>query len=216
MHKIKIILFLWLILGVTIGVAAITKSNSLELLGKTIYVDPGHGGRDDGTSYNNILEKDLNLAIALKLKEELLNKGAIVFMTREEDIDLSKETDSSKKKGDLQRRVKMIEDAKADLYISIHINWYQESKYKGIDIMYNDINKNNKILAETLYNRMKQDLNVRSIKNIDDYMYRNINRLGLLIECGFLSNSDERYLLQQKQYQEKLTKKIVQGIIDYF
>ncbi len=216
MLKLKIIIFLCLFIGSSVCVYALTQKSNLDLIGKTIYIDPGHGGRDDGTSYQDIVEKDLNLAIAIKLKKTLLNKGAIVFMTRETDIDLSKQTDQSKKKGDLQRRVKMIEDAKVDLYISIHINWYTESQYKGIDIMYNDINSNNKILAETLYESMKQKLNVRKTKYIDDYMYRNITRPGILIECGFLSNPDERYLLQQESYQQKLVDNLVVGIIKYF
>lgn len=71
--------------------------NDLPLLGKVIYIDPGHGGRDPGTSYGGLLEKDLNLSISFKLRDELMSKGALVYMTRESDIDFSSRWDIKKK-----------------------------------------------------------------------------------------------------------------------
>ncbi len=196
---------------------SIVKRSNLTLLNKVIYIDPGHGGRDKGTSYNNIIEKDINLKISLLLRDKLLEEGAIVFLTRDEDIDLSKESDYSKKRGDLNRRIKLIEDSKADMYISIHTNWYNDSKYRGIDVMYNKINKNNYILAEYISNSLNNNLlKVREIKKINDYMYRNINIPGVLVECGFLSNYTDRNLLQDEKYYDVLTDGIRTGIIDYF
>ena len=196
---------------------SIVKRSNLTLLNKVIYIDPGHGGRDKGTSYNNIIEKDINLKISLLLRDKLLEEGAIVFLTRDEDIDLSKESDHSKKRGDLNRRIKLIEDSKADMYISIHTNWYNDSKYRGIDVMYNKINKNNYILAEYISNSLNNNLlKVREIKKINDYMYRNINIPGVLVECGFLSNYTDRNLLQDEKYYDVLTDGIRTGIIDYF
>ena len=196
---------------------SIVKRSNLTLLNKVIYIDPGHGGRDKGTSYNNIIEKDINLKISLLLRDKLLEEGAIVFLTRDEDIDLSKESDYSKKRGDLNRRIKLIEDSKADMYISIHTNWYNDSKYRGIDVMYNKINKNNYILAKYISNSLNNNLlKVREIKKINDYMYRNINIPGVLVECGFLSNYTDRNLLQDEKYYDVLTDGIRTGIIDYF
>jgi len=213
--KKQFLIILSLIISIT-TVSAVVKDNSLPLLTKVIYIDPGHGGRDQGTSYGNILEKDLNLEISLKLKEELTKEGAIVFLTRESDIDLSTKYDTSKKRGDLSRRIKMIEDSKADLYISIHMNWFSDSKYGGIDILYNDINEKNKKIAQTMKQTLETDFKVREIKQINDYLYRNIKTPGVLIECGFLSNNNDRYLLQQEDYQTKLAKKITKSLINYF
>ena len=78
------------------GVCANSNNKDLPLLHKVIFIDPGHGGRDAGTSYGKILEKDINLEISLILREHLGEKGAIVYMTREEDKDLSSIYDKRK------------------------------------------------------------------------------------------------------------------------
>lgn len=214
-YKIVFFIVLFLLVGIGFTYAKVIKDD-FSLLTKVIYIDPGHGGRDQGTSYKAIKEKDLNLLIALKLRDKLLEEGAIVFMTREEDIDLSSRYDKNKKRGDLYRRIKLIEDSKADLYLSIHINWFDNPKYHGIDILYNDINAENKLLAESLYNSLKDNLDVRGMKTIDDYLYRNTRTLGLLIECGFLSNSNDRYKLQTSEYQEKLASEIATAVVNYY
>ncbi len=188
----------------------------LPLLGVIITVDPGHGGRDSGTLYNDLYEKDLNLEISKKLETELTSQGAIVHMIREEDIDYSSEWDENKKRGDLYRRILMIEENESDLYLSIHINWYRNTSYKGGEVYYNNINEKNKILAQSIQSEFKNDLNsTREIKTTDLYIYSNTNIPGVLVECGYLSNSDDRYLLQTKAYQEKLSKSITFGVIEY-
>ncbi len=189
----------------------------LPLLGKTIYLDPGHGGRDPGTIYNNIKEKDLNLEISLQLQQELEKKGAIVFLTRDVDRDYSHKEDKSKKRGDLSRRIDMIEKANSDMYLSIHLNWYKNSYYSGAEVLYNDINDKNKILADNIMTYLKKDLkSTRHITPTNLYMYQNIKIPGVLIECGFLSNDSERNKLQQKSYQKKIGKVITKGIIAYY
>ncbi len=65
------------------------NENSLPILGKVIYLDPGHGGIDGGAQYKDIYEKDINLSISLKLEKELSSLGAIVYLTRDGDYDLS-------------------------------------------------------------------------------------------------------------------------------
>lgn len=192
------------------------SAKTLPLIGITITVDPGHGGRDSGTLYGNILEKNINLEISKELEKELGKNGAIVYMTRTSDIDLSSIYDSKKKRGDLYRRIKLIKDNKSDLYLSIHINWYNNSKYKGAEVLYNPINENNKILAQSIMEEFKLNLNSkREIKKTDLYMYKNITTPGVLIECGYLSNSSERALLTNKQYKKKLSKVITEGVINY-
>lgn len=192
-------------------------SKELPLFQKVITVDPGHGGRDPGTRYGNILEKDLNLEISKVLQEELAKEGAIVYLIREEDVDFSKDTDYLKKRGDLKRRINFIESKKSDIYLSIHLNWYNDYYYGGAEILYNNINKKNKILAEDLRSSLiANKIKTRELKTTNLYLYSNTKVPGVLLECGFLSNKNDRYLLQTKKYQEKFSKAITKGVISYF
>ena len=194
----------------------IISAQTLPLQDTIIMVDPGHGGRDSGTYYGKIYEKDINLEISKALENELTKNGAIVYMTRTRDIDLSSIYDSAKKRGDLYRRLLKIKETKSDLYISIHINWYQNTSMKGAEVLYNSINENNEKLARSIMKEFKTDLgSSRTIKTTDLYMYRNTTTPGVLVECGYLSNPTERTLLQQENYQRKLAKSITNGIINY-
>lgn len=196
---------------------AVVNAQKLPLSNKIIFVDPGHGGRDPGTRYGRILEKDLNLEISKVLKQELERNGAKVILARESDIDLSKETDYHKKHGDLNRRIDMLEKNKSDLYLSIHLNWYNDYYYGGAEVLYNKINSKNKLLAESITNSLEENkIKTREIRTTNLYLYRNTKVPGILLECGFLSNSNDRYLLQTLNYQEKFSKVIVEGLIDYF
>lgn len=194
----------------------IISAQSLPLQDTIIMVDAGHGGRDSGTYYGDILEKDINLEIAKELEKELTKYGTIVYMTRKRDVDLSSIYDSAKKRGDLYRRLLLIKEKKCDLYISIHINWYDDNTLRGAEVLYNSINKKNKVLAQSIMNRFKKELDSnRSIKTTDLYMYRNTTTPGVLVECGYLSNPTERKLLQKEEYQKRLAKTIIKGIIDF-
>ena len=191
-------------------------SKELPLFQKVITIDPGHGGRDPGTRFGNILEKDLNLEISKVLQEELSKEGAIVYLVREEDVDFSKDTDYLKKRGDLKRRISFIESKKSDIYLSIHLNWYKDYYFGGAEILYNNINKENKGLAETLKDSLIDDkIKTREIKTTNLYLYSNTTVPGVLIECGFLSNKNDRYLLQTKEYQEKFSRAIVNGNVKW-
>ncbi len=192
-------------------------TEELPLFGRIIFVDPGHGGRDSGTTYGKLLEKDLNLEISKKLEETLSLKGAIVYMTREEDEDLSSKWDAKKKRGDLYRRILMYKDKQAELYLSIHLNHGEDAKWSGAEVLYHPINRRNQVLAEILMKHFKYDFKTeRTVKKTDLYMYRNTTVPGVLIECGFLSNANERYLLQQEEYQKKIAQTITDSVIEYF
>lgn len=105
-----------------------------------------------------------------------------------------------------------------DLYISIHLNAESSSTWSGAQVFYDDINKNNQKLAKILQNEFKKNTSTkREYKLTNDmYMYKRIERVGVLIEVGFLSNPNERYILRQKWYQIKLANIITNGIIKYF
>ena len=213
-RKIKSIIIITII--VLLSSLDLISAKTLPLLGIVITIDPGHGGRDPGTMYNSIKEKDLNLEISKALEKELTKNGAIVYMIRTSDIDLSSIYDSKKKRGDLYRRLLKIKENKSNLYLSIHINWYQKSTHKGAEVLYNSINKNNKILAEAIMNEFKTNQkSKREIKKTNLYMYKNITIPGVLIETGYLSNPTERRLLQSESYQKELAKSITNGVKNY-
>ena len=216
MLKVKYKTILLIIFCLLVLSLQVISAQTLPLQDTIIMVDPGHGGRDSGTYYGEIYEKNINLEISKALEEELTKNGAIVYMTRTRDIDLSSIYDSAKKRGDLYRRLLKIKETKSDLYISIHINWYQNTSMKGAEVLYNSINENNEKLAKSIMKEFKTDLgSTRTIKTTDLYMYRNTTTPGVLVECGYLSNPTERTLLQQENYQKKLAKSITNGIINY-
>lgn len=216
MLKVKYKTTLLIIFCLLVLSLQVISAQTLPLQDTIIMVDPGHGGRDSGTYYGKLYEKDINLEISKALEEELTKNGAIVYMTRTRDIDLSSIYDSAKKRGDLYRRLLKIKETKSDLYISIHINWYQNTSMKGAEVLYNSINENNEKLAKSIMKEFKTDLgSTRTIKTTDLYMYRNTTTPGVLVECGYLSNPTERTLLQQENYQKKLAKSITNGIINY-
>lgn len=218
MIKYKFFLILIFFLICSSFYTCIGKDNTYPLLGKVIYIDPGHGGKDPGAVYKDIYEKNINLDISLKLTKKLENLGATVYMTRYGDYDLSVRHTSSIKRSDLSRRARMINKSKADMYISIHLNSDLNTSYNGLQIFYNDVNSINKKIA----NYLKQDLsnNIRNIKKIkkrsDLYLYKNIKIPGILIEVGYLSNSGDRYLLKSDVYQEKITTLIANSVNNFY
>ena len=213
---IKLTLLLLLFLIIIISIFNVNASNlTFPLLGKTIYLDAGHGGVDNGATVNNVHEKDLNLQIVYKLKETLTSAGATVLLTRKDDNDISNPNALYRKKSDFDNRIKLINNSNADLYISIHQNIYQNKKYSGPQVFYV---KDNQKLAEIIQNTLNKYLNTkRKVKTINNtYMYKLLKKKGILIECGFISNDNERYKLKTEEYQLKLSKIITEGIITYY
>lgn len=188
---------------------------SLPLTGKTIILDIGHGGDDPGTSYQNVLEKDLNLAIGLELEKELSRNGASVILTREGDYDLSSPNAHRRKKSDFDNRIDLINKSKANVYLSIHINYLEDTSYYGGQIFY--YGEENKKLAEFLQSEFNTISYPRSIKPMPNiYMYRRLKIPGVLVECGFISNKKERQKLITPAYQKEIAKVLTQGLVNYF
>lgn len=188
------------------------------LIGKTIILDAGHGGKDVGASYSSIKESDLNLSITLKLKESLEQEGAIVLLTRTNSNDLSNPNALYRKKSDFDNRIKLINNSHSDMYLSIHQNIYPNKKYYGPMVYYYPKIKDNEIIAKTIQKELNKYTNTnRNIKIITGtYMYDKLNIRGVLIECGFLSNDNERNKLIDDKYQSNFTKIITKSIIKYF
>ena len=190
MNKVKLLfLSLLLISALFINTKALAL---LPLSGKVIVLDAGHGGLDPGTTSNNIYEKDINLAITKYLEMELSASGASVILTRDGDYDLSYPKANYRKKSDFDNRIKLINNSNANMY---------------------------KQIAEVIQNVLNKELNNdRTIKKIPNktYMYDKLKVPGVLIECGFLSNANERTKLVTPAYQKKLAYLIKEAIITYY
>ena len=138
-------LFFLLIFFISLYTIAIVRANNLPLLGKVIYLDPGHGGKDPGAVWDNIYESDINLEISLQIQEELEKNGAIVYLTRYGDYDLSANYAELRKRSDLSRRANIINRSQADVYLSIHLNSDISTTWKGAQVFYNTINEKNEM-----------------------------------------------------------------------
>lgn len=190
------------------------RGQELPLLGKIIYLDAGHGGVDSGAVYKDILEKDINLSIVSLLASKLESLGATVYLTRYGDYDLSTIGAYYRKQSDLYNRAKMINESDADIYLSIHLNSTTSSTWSGAQVFYDDICEENITLATYVKNALGTTREVSEIT--DMYFNKRVEKPGILIEAGFLSNSHDRYLLQQEEYQEELVDKIIVGVTNYF
>ncbi len=218
MLKYKTLFLCAILLCITSFYISYGKEKALPLFGKMIYVDAGHGGMDPGAIYKNIHEKQINLEISKKLVKSLEKLGATVYMTRYDDYDLSIQNTNSVKRSDLSRRAIMINESNCDLYISIHLNSDLSPTWHGTQIFYDDVNMENeklaKIMQETFQEEMKSNRKYKELTNI--YLYRKVKRPGVLVEAGFLSNPNDRYLLRQKTHQQKIVNTIIKSILKYY
>lgn len=181
-----------------------------------IFLDPGHGGLDGGCNYKELVEKDINLKIALKLRDKLEEEGYVVYMTRSSDVHLC--VDKFSKKEDLLTRISMINKSDADLFVSIHTNSFVKEKYYGAQVFYNGNNDKNLLIASKLQQYLSTFTNTNRIhKNLDNIMIlRNITKVGCLIESGFISNPQEYELFKSDSYLNQMANTIMYGIEEYF
>lgn len=217
MNKYKLLIIICFFL-VTISMPKVTAVvKNLNLLGKTIVLDAGHGGKDEGASSGKIKESKLNLILVKKLEKELISRGATVYLTREDDNDLSTTT-INRKRSDLYRRAEYINKISPDIYISLHLNSSPSPSWRGLQIFYTNNNKENKEIALSLTNYLKEKLsNTREAKKDSTYyMYKHIKSPGVLIEAGFISNPSDNYLLRDEKYQNKLITLIADSIENYY
>ena len=218
MLKYKIYLFVFFLFGLC-GYGIVTaQTSTLPLFGKVIYLDAGHGGSDPGALYKNIYEKDINLKIVQKLEEDLTQLGATVYLTRYGDYDVSVPNTINHKRNDLSRRGNMINKSGCDLYLSIHLNAETSSSWHGAEAYYDDVHPDNEKIAKIMQEEFKEHLySKRKYKKTSSfYLNKRIERPGVLLEVGFLSNPNERYLLKTDSYQQKVSKTITGGVLRYF
>ena len=185
-----------------------------------VVIDAGHGGMDPGkVGVNNQLEKDINLAVAMKLKEYLEQNGIKVIMTRDEDEGLYDSGSKNKKRDDMNKRCELIEESGADLVVSIHQNSYHEEYVCGPQVFYYKNSQEGKKLAELLQKRFDfvvGDRNTRQAKPNDNYyLLLHTSCPIVIVESGFLSTWEEAELLSTEEYQEKVAWTIHMGILQY-
>lgn len=215
-------------IGLLIGIIEVQLSSRnstgwhLPLSGKVIVIDPGHGGIDGGaSSKSGTLEKDVTLELSFLLRDYLQQSGALVLMTREGDHDLASESTQrvrSRKVEDLRKRVSIINESNADLFISIHLNAIPSSKWRGAQTFYNRSIEGNEKLAKQIQGEIRRNLDNtnREAKPINSvYVIQQANIPGALVEVGFLSNPTEAELLKTKDYQMKVAASIYEGILRY-
>ena len=177
----------------------------------TVYLDPGHGGTDEGCARAGVREKDLNLAIALLVREQLQGQGYQVIMSRETDTYIAKEA-----------RVAEANRSGADIYISIHQNATEEGAgVKGMEVWYTEDEERTDsrrlaqlIRQQTLKSTEAAERELRG--DADFYVTKNTSMPACLIETGFLSNAAERRKLNLAEYQQQIADGIVQGVLYYF
>ena len=227
---LKIALVFVILIAVSVGV--VTKIYRKELFieanagisdEKIIILDAGHGGEDCGAiGANGVYEKDLNLAVTLEIGKQLEEKGYVVVYTRTDDRLLygpDEDIKGIRKISDLKNRCKIAARYPNSIFVSIHMNSFASSKYSGLQVYYSEQNPESVRIAGSIQDTVRESLqqkNNRVTKKGDNiYVLEHVTNPAVLIECGFLTNSEECDKLSEKEYQKSLSFAIVCGIIDY-
>ncbi|MCR3921159.1 MAG: N-acetylmuramoyl-L-alanine amidase [Firmicutes bacterium] len=200
-------------------VSSTATLGGLPLAGKTIVLDPGHGGYDPGVMNNNVEEKNIVLEISLHLRDYLQAGGARVVMTRETDKDLLVvPTSGPKKREDMKNRMLLVESTNPELFVSLHANAIGSAQWHGAQVFHKSEHEPSKIVAEIVQQELIRILanTDRVIKPGNYYVLNEANRTAILVECGFISNPSEARLLSDSTYQAKVAWAIYVGILKYY
>lgn len=187
---------------------------------RLVIIDAGHGGDDPGKiGVDGVQEKDLNLKMALALRDLLEQQDIEVLMTREDAGGLYDERTSNKKVQDMRRRCELINKEKPACVVSIHQNSYHEESIHGAQVFYYKTSKESEDLAKILQKelvRVVEPANHRQAKANDTYyLLKKTEAPTVIVECGFLSNWEECAKLQNEDYQAKLVWAIQMGVLKY-
>jgi len=226
-HELKIIpKLLPIVLLLTIVIYDVPTNDSwsnwtLPLSGKIFIVDPGHGGYDGGASSgSDVVEKDITLKISLYLADYLNEAGAFVIMTRQSDEDLVGEVRlSTKKLTDLKNRINLANKSMGDFFISIHANSTNSNQWRGAQTFYYPVLIENKTIAEDIQDQLimnLQNTNRQPQPRTNILVLKYVEMPSVMVEVGFLSNTEEAQLLNDINYQKKVAFAIYQGILSYY
>lgn len=201
--------FLLLAIGGNNAVTVLSE-NSPVTARKCVVIDAGHGGVDGGaTSCTGVLESTINLEIALMLEDLFHLLGVDTYMIRTTDCSIYTQGDTiaAKKVSDLKERVRIVNNTKNAILLSIHQNHFSDSKYSGAQVFYAPTNGSGELAQQlqTLFvTTLNRGSNRKTKKSDGIYLMQNINCPGVLIECGFLSNPEEESKLRSHEYRLKL------------
>ena len=224
------LLFLSILFAILFGVAEATRpKKELDVLNnenssppKTVILDAGHGGEDGGASNKDgLLEKDLNLALALAMRDILTANGVKVVLTRETDTllyDRNVDFQGRKKMLDMAARLKIAQDSSDAVFISLHMNTYPHPSCEGVQVWYSDNNDASLELAKTIHSTTQEFLqpeNDRPVKRSGSsiYLLHHLECPAVLVECGFLSSPSESVLLGDEGYRQQLALTLCMGIL---
>ncbi len=207
------------------GVSGMSMTTAEQDNTNVIIIDPGHGGFDGGAvGVNGTVEKDINLAISLKLRDMLTQAGFDVVMTRETDVatnDVDDTTVRKKKISDMRNRLNLTKLYPGSTLVSIHQNKLEgSSKTYGGQIFYSPNRESSQLLAQYIQDEFNTAIQpekpreiVKTGKNL--YLFYNAQNTAVLCECGFLSNPKEEALLGTEEYQYRIAYCIYRGILQY-
>jgi len=206
-------------LVLVMAIAATLGKRTMPLTGGTatvlapgVVIDAGHGGYDGGAEWGGVIEKDINLAISLHLREILLATGYRVGMTRYGDYSLVDQL-LTKKREDMARRLAVIEQNAPDLIILIHCNAMASTRWSGAQAFCQHESEQGLELATSVQYYLREfTATTRLASSLDHYLLREGKITGCLVEAGFLSNSTERELLKQDSYQRRIVAAIWLGM----
>ena len=224
------LIFLSILFSILFGIAEKTRSTSeLDVSNndtpsppQTVILDAGHGGEDGGaSSADGLLEKDLNLALALTMREILAANGVNVILTRDSDTllyDRNVDFQGRKKKLDMAARLKITADASDPLFVSLHMNTYPNSSCRGVQVWYSENNASSIELAKSIQQSTQEILqheNDRPVKQSGSsiYLLHHLECPAVLVECGFLSSPEEAALLANENYRQQLALTLCMGIL---
>lgn len=200
------------------------EASSMPITQKTVIVDAGHGGDDGGAiGIDGTVEKDINLDIALKLEKILKFYGFNVIMTRTQDVmtcDDGLDSLRKRKISDIHNRFELMRKHPDAIFISVHQNKFEDSSQHGTQVFYSGNDERSKELAEAIQTSVTLTLqrkNDRVVKKSGSgiYLLYHAKIPAVLVECGFISNSDEVKKLKDESYRMKLAILIADGLIKY-
>lgn len=219
-RTICVILICTILICAMVGIFFAVKTTSSPKPQHVIVIDAGHGGKDGGAVGKNtgITESYLNLEYSLTLARLCKSYGFSVVLTRKDMNGLYSPFATNKKKSEMEKRQEIINDSNADILVSIHMNSFPASSSRGAQVFYAEGSKQGKNLADSVQESLfKNNDYAKKTSKVGDYFVLNCTSTpGILIECGFLSNSDEEILLQDQQYMNKFCYDVLCGILMYF
>ena len=216
MKRIAVIYIILIVIGVIYSWhLSNTSTASMPVDSKNIIIDAGHGGYDPGkVASDGTEEKDINLAIAELLAGYMRQGGANVTLTRLEDEALSKD-----KRNDLKERVEFAKSEDTDIFISIHQNSFPNEDVHGAQVFYKKDSEAGKSLAVAIQKRLAEvaDVGNTRMAKADGsyYILKNSSVPSVIVECGFLSNDEERAKLLDEEYRKHIAWAIYMGVMDY-